>query len=50
MTEGGSSSVGRRYKQIIQRMDDTTAVLYALKPIIFRYKPQVHTLGPGKLA
>jgi hypothetical protein len=35
----------RRYKENIQRMDDASAVPYALKPVTFRYKPEFDKSG-----
>jgi hypothetical protein len=35
----------QRYKENIQRMDDESGALYALKPVTFRYKPEFDALG-----
>jgi hypothetical protein len=35
----------RRYKQNIQPMDEASAALYALKPVTFRYKPELDKSG-----
>ena len=35
----------QRYKENIQRMDDSSGALYALKPVTFRYKPEFDKSG-----
>ena len=43
----------RRYKENIQPMDDASAVLFSLKPVTFRYKPEFdksHTPQFGLIA
>ena len=41
----GVLSSSRRYKQDIQGMDQASDVLYALKPVTFKYKPGIDPQG-----
>jgi hypothetical protein len=41
----GITTSSRRYKEGIQNMADASDVLYALKPVTFRYKPEIDPKG-----
>jgi hypothetical protein len=41
----GTLTSSRRYKQDIQGMDQASDVLYALKPVTFKYKPGIDPQG-----
>jgi len=41
----GTMTSSRRYKQDIQGMDQASDVLYALKPVTFKYKPGIDPQG-----